>query len=132
MRDRSRQPKKEKMKRILIILSISISGCFSYPTTTFWVNNNTDKEVHFTAGAVHLPSQSIQTLPFSVPPNDSVLLRRIGLKEGGNVTNVFGNISFMTIDSIEIKNPMNPENWEKGKDKNGKTKFTFKIKSKNP
>ncbi len=118
------------MKRLFIILLILISGC-SYPTTTFWVKNNTDKEVHFTAGAVHLPSRSILTLPFSVPPNDSVLVRRIGLKDGGNVTNVFGNISFMTIDSIKIKDPMNPENWEKSKDKYGKSKFTFKVKSEN-
>jgi|SRR6056297_527246 len=118
------------MKRILIILSTLILGC-NYPTTSFWVNNNTDKEVHFTAGAVHLPTYSIRTLPFSVPPKDSVLVRRIGLKEGGDVTNVFGDISFMTIDSVEIKDPMNPENWEKSKDQNGKPKFTFKVKSEN-
>jgi hypothetical protein len=118
------------MKRLLLIFVIIQIGC-SYPMTTFWINNNTEKEVHFTAGAIHLPSQSIQTLPFSIPPNDSILLRRIGLKEGANITNVFGNISFMTIDSIEIKDPMNPENWQKGKDKNGKTTFIFRVNPNN-
>lgn len=115
------------LKQFSIIVVIMILGC-SYPTTTFWVRNDTNKEVHFTAGAFHLPSHSIITRPFSVRPNDSILLRSIGLTENGNVTNVFKDISFMKPDSIIIKDPMNPANWEKTKDKNGYAKFIFKIK----
>jgi len=120
----------KEMKKLLLIFIIIEIGC-SYPMTTFWVNNNTEKEVRFTAGAFHLPSHSIRTLPFSIPPNDSVLLRRIGLKEGGNITNIFGDISFVTMDSIKIKDPMNLENWQKAKDKNGQTIFIFKINPNN-
>lgn len=118
------------MKNLILLFIIIQIGC-SYPTTSFWVQNNTENEVNFTAGAIHLPSHSVRTLPFSVPPMDSVLLRRVGLKEGANVTNIFRDISFMAMDSIEIKDPMNPENWQKGKDKTGKTVFIFKVKSNN-
>lgn len=75
------------MKNILLLLTLIISSC-NYPTTTFWVNNKTDKQVQFNAGAFHLPNHSIMTLPFTTPPNDSVLLRTIELNSSCQRMNV--------------------------------------------
>lgn len=113
-------------KLMYFIILFNLAAC-SYPTTSFWVNNDSNKEVHFTAGAYHIPSRTVRYLPFKVNPKDSVLVRIIGLKKTGDVTNVFENIKFLEPNGLNVKDPMIPQNWIRTIDEKGKPKYIYKI-----
>ena len=119
------------MKSIILLTAylLLLSGCITYPQTTFWVQNDTDKTVQFNATVYKIHLEEM-TLPFSVAPNSKVLVRQIGLTEKGNVRNVFSKISFITPDSIKVKDPMDPLNWVKTTDAAGKPTYFFHVDKK--
>lgn len=118
------------MKKTLIpILTLLLSGCYTqYPTTTFWINNNTDKTVNFRASIIKYSSMGPykMTLPFTIEPNDSVLFRQVGFHKNGNPARVFSEINFFPLDP-KTNNPSDSTNWIKSLDQKGKPKYNFFI-----
>ena len=117
-------------KIITILISLILIGCGSYPLTTFYVKNTSDKPISFNA-TVMKHSQTgpfYINQPFTVQPKDSVLTRKIGYKiDGQNPQNWFTKFKIFPIDSLEFNDPKQPQNWVKSLDKDGKPMFTFKI-----
>lgn len=117
------------MKHIIIILTtLAFTSCMlSYPVTTFYVKNNTDKTLNFRASVMKYGSmgQSEMTLPFIVLPHDSVLARRVGLKKDAEPTAWFTHFIIFPTDSILFNDPNNSANWIKSTDAKGRPVYTF-------
>jgi hypothetical protein len=118
------------MKKTFIpILIILLSGCYTqYPTTTFWINNNTNKTVNFRASIykANLPPPSIMSLPFTIEPGDSVLFRQVGFHKQGNPAKVFKEMNFIPVDK-KMNNPKDSISWIKSTDTKGLPKYNFYI-----
>ena len=88
------------MKKILIIIisSILIISCGalgfgSYPTTTFYVKNNSNETINFSSTVVVFPmSRGPLTRNFSVAPKDSILARQVDSKKGCRTTKLVSRI----------------------------------------
>lgn len=118
----------------LPLILILLSGCFiTYPTTTFWINNNTDETVNFNASVIKRSSMGPfeMSLPFTVEPGDSVLFRQVGFRKNANPVNVFKEINFLKSDT-HYNNPKDSSNWHKTYDKQGRPQYTFFIYPVNP
>lgn len=111
------------------ILLLALSGCSTqYPTTTFWINNNTEKTVNIKASLFidTLPPPHILDVFFTIEPEDSVLFRQSTFNKQGNPAKIFKEIKFVPVDK-QINNPSDSTNWIKSMDSNGKPKFNFYI-----
>jgi hypothetical protein len=121
------------MKKALIpILLLVWSGCATqYPTTTFWINNNTEKTVNIKASLFidSLPPPHIQDVFFTIEPEDSVLFRQSTFNKQGNPAKIFKEIKFVPLDK-RMNNPTDSANWIKSTDLKGKPKFNFYINPK--
>lgn len=119
------------MKQILSLLTIFIlTGCMvNYPTTTFYVKNTTNKTQNFKASVIKYSSmgQFEMTLPFSVPPNDSVLARQVGFKKDALPTAWFTKFIIFPTDSTNFNDPNNSKNWVKSFDKKGNPIYIFNM-----
>ena len=116
-------------KALIPILVIIFTGCYThYPTTTFWINNNTNKQVNFRASIYkpNLPPPGIMSLPFSIEPGDSVLFRQVRFHKQGNPAKIFKEMNFLPIDK-QMNNPSDSTNWIKSVDDKGKPKYNFYI-----
>lgn len=104
----------------------------SYPTTSFYVKNNSDKTLNFKASVIKFSSagSSEMTLPFAVPPRDSVLARRVGLKKGAEPTAWFTKFVIFPADGISFNDPNVAGNWVPSTDANGKPVYTFTMTKK--
>ena len=67
------------------------------------------------------------TLPFAVPPNDSILARKVGFRKDAVPTAWFTKFIIFPVDSILIKDPYLPDNWIKTSDNQGKPIYTFTL-----
>lgn len=67
------------------------------------------------------------TLPFAVPPNDSIVARRVGFKKGIEPTAWFTKFNIFPSDSITFNDPNDPANWEKTMDEKGKPVYIFNM-----
>ena len=118
------------MKKVIIpILIVLLSGCYTqYPTTTFWINNNTDKTVNFRASIykANLPPPHTMSLPFTVAPGDSTLFRAVGFHKQASPVDVFTKMNFIPIDK-KMNNPNDSINWIKSIDEKGRPKYNFYI-----
>lgn len=114
----------------VFILSFIFVGCaMNYTSTSFYVKNTSDKTVNFKASIVKYSSMgpSIMTLPFTVLPNDSVLARRVGLRNDAKATDWFTDFTIFPVNGIELSNPNDTLNWLLSYDKNGKPQYIFHI-----
>jgi hypothetical protein len=117
-------------KAIYILILTSFFGCaINYPTTSFYVKNNSDKTVNFKASIVKYSSMGPMemTLPFTVLPYDSVLARRVGFRKDAKPTAWFTDFTVFPIDSVELNNPNDTTNWIKSYDQKGKPQYIFNI-----
>lgn len=119
------------MKRIILICAlIGLASCMgNYPMTTFYVKNTTDKTLNFKASIVKQSSMGPHemTLPFAVPPNDSVVARQVGFKKGIEPTAWFTKFSIFPSDSIDFNDPNNSANWIKSTDPKGRPVYIFNM-----
>lgn len=115
---------------LALLLGILMS-CGTYPMTSFYVKNTSNKAISFDATVIKM-SQIQGSYPlqksFYVLPKDSVLARQTGFKAGGlNPQNWFTDFNIVSVDSIEFNDPKIAENWKKSIDAKGKTSYTFTI-----
>ena len=113
-----------------IIFFLTLTSCFgSYPLTTFYVKNNSNKPINFKASILKQSSMGAfeMTLPFTVLPKDSVLARR------GKFINTIKPIDWFTdfvifpVDSLSMNDPKILSNWVKSTDSKGNPIFIFNI-----
>lgn len=119
------------MKKLFLFLTIlSLTSCsVNYPTTTFYVKNTTNKTLNFKASIIKYSSMGPfeMTLPFSVPPNDSVLARQVGFKKDAEPTAWFTKFIIFPSDSINFNDPNNATNWVKSTDQKGRPVYIFNM-----
>jgi hypothetical protein len=119
------------MKQIILILTIfGLTSCMvNYPTTTFYVKNTTNKTLNFKASVLKYSSMGSfeMTLPFAVPPNDSVLARQVGFRKDASPTAWFTKFILFPSDSINFNDPNNATNWVKSTDEKGRPVYTFNM-----
>jgi hypothetical protein len=116
-------------KAIIPILLLALSGCYTqYPTTTFWVHNNTEKAVNLTAIVFKdsLPPPHLMNLSYTILPADSVLFLQSTFNKQGNPAKVFKEMKFVPVDK-QMNRPTDSLNWIKTTDSKGKPKFNFYI-----
>ena len=116
-------------KSLFPILLLMLCGCSTqYPTTTFWVNNNTEKTVNLSATIFvdTLPPPHLKNLEFSIPPSDSVLFRQSTFNKQGNPAKTFKEMKFVPVDK-KMNRPTDSINWIKTIDSKGKPKYNFYI-----
>lgn len=101
----------------------------NYTPTTFYVKNSTDKTLNFKASIIKYSSMGPfeMTLPFCVPPNDSVLARRVSLRKDALPTDWFTKFIIFPSDSISFNDPNNPNNWMKSIDQKGRQVYIFNM-----
>ncbi len=97
--------------------------------TTFYVKNNSDKTVNFTASVLKLSSmgQFEMTVPFTAAPRDSVLVRKVGLRKDALPTDWFIKFVIFPTEGITFNDPNTPANWIKSTDIQGKPVYTFTM-----
>lgn len=67
------------------------------------------------------------TLPFAVPPHDSVLARRVGFNKDAQPTAWFTKFIIFPSDSVYFNDPNKADNWVKSTDPKGKPVYTFTM-----
>lgn len=67
------------------------------------------------------------TLPFTVPPKDSVLARKAGFRKDALPTAWFTSFIIFPVSGVVLNDPHDPANWIQSKDSKGKTVYTFNI-----
>ena len=73
-----------KKTGLIFLASLVSVGCMTnYPTTTFYVKNTSDKTQNFKVSIMKYSSMGPfeMTLPFAIPPNDSILARQVGFRQ---------------------------------------------------
>lgn len=116
-------------KQILLFLIVGLSSCYpNYPTTSFWIHNNSEKEVNFNASIykANTPPPHIMSQLFTINPGDSVLFRRTGFPKKGNPVNVFKEMNFIPINK-RMHDPNDSLNWIKSVGNKGKPKYDLYI-----
>jgi len=99
----------------------------NYPMTTFYVKNNTDRTLNFKASIMKHTSMGLMemTLPFSVPPHDSIVARKVNRKIDAPPTTWFTKFIIFPTDSVWFNDPKSQENWIKSINAKGKPDYTF-------
>ncbi len=117
---------------VFIVLLFSIAGCTTnYQLTTFYVKNNSNKTVNFKASIVKYsslgPSPYQMTLPFTVLPNDSLMVRRAKYIKNLSPNKWFSRFTIFPPDSVLLNDPNNAANWIPSADAKGRPVYTFNI-----
>lgn len=127
-----------KKTTLIIIISCLLTSCGilfpwpenkNYPTTTFYVKNNSEKAINFKSSVIkHSSNEPYEmTVPFTVQPKDSILVRQIRFKKDAEPQEWFTNFTIFPIEGISINDPNKPVNWKKWVDSKGKPCYTFII-----
>jgi len=120
-----------KKKLLFLAIVLTFSSCMTnYPTTTFYVKNTSDKTQNFKASIMKYSSMMgpfEMTLPFAVPPNDSVVARQVGFRKDAPPTAWFTKFIIFPADSVAFNDPKIDENWVKSTDSKGRTVYTFTL-----
>ena len=97
--------------------------------TTFYVKNTTNETLNFKASVIKQSSMgpNEMTLPFAVPPNDSIVARQVGFKKGIEPTAWFSKFIIFPSDSVVFNDPNDPANWIKTLDAKGRPVYTFNM-----
>ncbi|CAL2093418.1 conserved hypothetical protein [Tenacibaculum sp. 190524A02b] len=124
---------------VLFILGILVTSCGvlapwpdnkNYPITTFYVKNNSEKTINFTSTILKHSTMSPPyelTVPFTVKPKDSILVRQIRYKRNAEPQHWFIRFEIFPIGLLVMNNPENPNNWKKWLDIKGKPNYTFLL-----
>ncbi|TCN52471.1 hypothetical protein [Flavobacterium circumlabens] len=118
------------MKKILIVsLILTFMSCGSYTMSTFYVKNTSDREVNFSAAVVKYSQMGpfLLNVPFTVKPNDSVLARKVKMRNDVSPENWFQKFEIFPVDGVEYNDPKESQNWIKTIGKDGNPVYTFKI-----
>lgn len=119
------------MKQIIsLLIVLTLSSCMvNYPKTSFYVKNNSEKTQNFKASIMKYSSmgQFEMTLPFAVPPHDSILARQVGFRKDAAPTAWFTRFTIFPADGVTFNDPNNVSNWIKSSDKKGKPNYTFTL-----
>lgn len=119
------------MKLIIIIFAaLTLTSCITnYQLTNFYVKNTTDKTLNFKASIIKYSSMgpNEMTLPFAVPPNDSILARQVRFKKGIEPNLWFTKFNIFPADNVSFNDPNNSTNWVKSFDAKGRLVYTFTI-----
>ncbi len=126
-----------KKTTIISLLVFILTGCGilipfpeskKFPTTTFYVKNDSDKTVNFSSTIVVFPmSRGPLTRYFSVSPKDSILVRQMQFMRDAEPQKWFLEFKIFPIDSVKIFDPNTPENWKKWTNNKGRPCYTFLI-----
>lgn len=121
----------------LLLLSLMVTSCGilfpwpegNYPMTSFYVKNTSDKAIEFESTVIKQSTMGPyeMTVPFNVPPQDSILARQVGFKKDVNPNLWFVRFTISRLEGAKINDPYKPENWKKGIDSRGKPIYTFTI-----
>jgi hypothetical protein len=112
----------------ILITSCGASGFGSYPTTTFYVKNNSNETIDFSSTIVVFPmSRGPLTRSFSVPAKDSILARQVDFKKDTEPQKWFLEFKIFPNDNVKIFDPNNAGNWKKSFDIKGRPNYTFLI-----
>lgn len=101
-----------------------------YPTTTFYVKNNSEKTVNFQSTVLKRSTNGPYeiTVPFTVRPKDSILARKAMFKrDAENPQNWFTKFIIFPVDGITIHDPNKAENWKKWINSKNRPCYTFII-----
>lgn len=120
-----------KAIQLAFIMKVSVlAGCaVNYPTTTFYVKNTSDKTINFKASVMKHSSMGPFeiTLPFAVPPRDSIVARQVGFRRDAVPTAWFTQFIIFPVDSVSVNDPNEAGNWVRSTGQNGKPVYTFTI-----
>lgn len=128
--------KKSIITLLLSFLFINCGGFIpfteskNYPTTTFFVKNNSDKTVFFKTTILKRNSMGLFEMNnnFSVNPKDSVLTRQVGFKrDSENPEKWFTNFTIFHTDGIKYNDPNKSSNWKKRTNEKGQPYYTFIV-----
>lgn len=119
------------MKKLLFMLiCFSATSCMvNYPVTSFYVKNTTDKTLNFKASIVKQSSFGPfeMTLPFAVPPKDSILARQVNFHKEAQPDAWFTSFIIFPTDSLIFNDPNISSNWMKSIDAKGKPVYIFNL-----
>ena len=100
----------------------------NFPTTTFYVTNNSSKTINFSSTVVVFPmSRGPLERSFSVSPKDTILVRQVEFKKDTEPQKWFLEFNIFPVDGVVMKDPNKAENWIKGINERGKPTYTFTI-----
>ena len=123
-------PKMTKMRKIAtLLLLLTLMSCGSYTMSTFYVKNTSNKPVSFDASVMKFSQNGPYDInqSFTVKPNDSVLARKVSMRNDVSPEKWFTQFNIFPTDSLEFNDPKNPQNWVKIIGKDGKPIYTFNI-----
>ncbi|WP_435263287.1 hypothetical protein [Tenacibaculum sp. nBUS_03] len=118
---------------ILLVLVMFLTSCGAiggFPTTSFYVKNNSEKPIKFKSTVYKYSSMGNydMTIPFIVKPKDSVLARQVGFKKDGkSPQSWFTKFEISETEGVRIYDPNKVENWKKMKNKKGQIFYVFTI-----
>lgn len=119
-----------KIRKILfVLLPLILMSCGNYTMSTFYVKNTSDKSVSFDASVTKF-SQSgpyVINQHFTVKPNDSVLARKVALRNDVSPEKWFTQFTIFPTDGLEFNDPKVGQNWVKTVGKDGKPVYIFNI-----
>ena len=97
--------------------------------STFYVKNTSNKAVNFNASVVKYSQMGpfLLNIPFTVKAQDSVLARKVALRNDLTPENWFEKFEIFPTDSLQFNDPKNSQNWVKTIGKDGKPIYTFNI-----
>ena len=123
-------PKMTQMRKLTtLFLLLTLVSCGSYTMSTFYVKNTSDKPVSFDASVMKFSQSGPYDVnqSFTVKPNDSVLARKVSMRNDVSPEKWFTQFNIFPTDSLEFNDPKNPQNWVKTIGKDGKPIYTFNI-----
>ena len=121
----------------IILISVLMTSCGilipfperkNFPTTTFYVTNNSTKTINFSSTVVVFPmSRGPLTRSFSIIPKDTILVRQVEYKKDSEPQKWFLEFKIFPVDGIEMNDPNKAENWIKGINEKERPIYTFTI-----
>ena len=120
----------KKSTIIILLLSYLLTSCGilipfpenkKYPTTIFYVKNNSSETINFNSTVVVFPmSRGPLTRNFSVPPKESILARQVDFKKDAEPQKWFLEFKIFPNEKVKLFDPNKAENWIKGVNSKGK------------
>lgn len=116
-------------KIVTYLFFLTLTSCGSYTMSTFYVKNTSNKSVSFDASVLKYSQMGHYNInqSFTVNPNDSVLVRKVSMRNDLSPEKWFTQFNIFPTDSLEFNDPKNPQNWVKTIGKDGKPIYTFNI-----
>ena len=118
---------------LLLITGMILTSCGAiggFPTTNFYVKNNSNKPIKFESTVYKYSTigNYEMKVPFLINPKDSVLARQVGFKKDGkSPQSWFTKFEITEVEGVKIFDPNKPENWKKMKNEKGRIFYTFTI-----